>query len=169
MKSLSLSALMVVASLTPVAAQSLTRNPETQSISPQAGTDPLKVIYRVSGLIDDGGADNSGVASVVTCTNFSSTSENLRFVILHWDGSQKKSVLYTMNPRKTSSISTHETRLFGEDFAFNSGPLSQGVLVISATTTNVHCTVSVIDAAATKPQGFDLHMVRFNPHPGSVE
>ena len=45
-----------------------------------ATTDPEVIIYRFPGVRDDGNADNTGIATVFSCTNFSGVQETLRFV-----------------------------------------------------------------------------------------
>src|SRR5262245_35525566 len=48
----------------------------------QAGVnDPEKIIYRGSGVLDNGGNDFDGLATAFHCTNFSGVNENIRFVI----------------------------------------------------------------------------------------
>ena len=43
-----------------------------------AADDPLKVIYKVSGVIDSGSASFTGIATVFFCTNFSNVPEVVR-------------------------------------------------------------------------------------------
>jgi hypothetical protein len=47
--------------------------------------------------------------------------------------------------------------------------IDQGAVVIDATESAVFCSAMIVDAAAIVPNGIELHLVRINPHPGSVE
>jgi hypothetical protein len=47
--------------------------------------------------------------------------------------------------------------------------ISQGVVNIESTQSGVFCTAEVLDAAASAPTGIARHLVRVNPHPGTVE
>jgi len=41
--------------------------------------------------------------------------------------------------------------------------------VIASTTTFIFCSAMIVDAGASTPQGIALHLVRFNPMPGTTE
>src|SRR6266568_2250690 len=43
--------------------------------------DPELILYRFPGVRDDGGGLNAGVATSVHCTNFSGTTETIRYVV----------------------------------------------------------------------------------------
>jgi len=45
-----------------------------------AQSDPEVIIYRFPGVLDNGGASNTGLATSFHCTNFSGAAENIRFV-----------------------------------------------------------------------------------------
>ena len=49
------------------------------------------------------------------------------------------------------------------------GSLSSGTVNIEATNSGVFCTAMIVDAASGNVDGVDLHLVRVNPHPGTVE
>ena len=51
-----------------------------------ATTDPLRLIYRISGVTDSGSAPNSGTATAFHCTNFSTVTERIRFLVRKDDG-----------------------------------------------------------------------------------
>ena len=166
MKCIAIAALIAVAS--PAAAQSLTRDPQAEPVAPSAATDPLKVIYRVSGIYDNGAISYTGIATVIHCTNYSKVVESLKIKILSNNGSTVLDNLYNISAKSTASFSTHRVSIY-LDGAMDTGNVSQGSATISSSTTNIHCTAITVDAAASVPSGFPLHMVRFNPQPGSVE
>src|SRR5215470_10030422 len=47
----------------------------------------LGLIYAVSGIVDNGAATDAGVATTIHCTNFSTTSETIQYVVRQFDGS----------------------------------------------------------------------------------
>jgi len=49
------------------------------------------------------------------------------------------------------------------------GSVTQGTTAISATTTNIICTATTIEASVAYPLGVTLRGIRFNPAPGSEE
>jgi hypothetical protein len=136
----------------------------------QAGTsDPFMLIYRASGLTDDGGAANNGVATVVHCTNVSAVPENVAFLFRSISGA---SLYYSPIPLaagQTYTVATHGIQMFfiGTNAAI--GAVQQGYLAIGSTTVNVFCSAMVVPANNSSPAGLPLHMVRFNPAPNSVE
>jgi hypothetical protein len=48
--------------------------------------DPLVNLYIFPDAVDNGAADRLGVATAVHCTNFSSTTENIHFVLFQNTG-----------------------------------------------------------------------------------
>lgn len=55
-------------------------------ILPSSTTDPLIPIYRASGIVDSGDIANAGVATSVTCTNLSSVSGSIRYIVRNFGG-----------------------------------------------------------------------------------
>jgi hypothetical protein len=49
------------------------------------------------------------------------------------------------------------------------GQLTGGVVNIESTESGMFCSAMLLDAAASAPHGVALHLVRVNPHPGTVE
>jgi hypothetical protein len=69
----------------------------------------------------------------------------------------------------TVTFSTHATLIFFEA-ELATGIVNQGVVNVEATNSAVFCTAAVIDAAGNPPVfSMPLHLVRVNPHPGTVE
>ena len=108
--------------------------------APLATTDPLKLIYRVSGVSDNGGAGNTGVATAFLCTNFSKVTETVRFVIRDFDGSKKSDQTYSaMSSFQTVTAATHNMVLFTLDANLATGTIFQGSAQIFSTSLHVHC------------------------------
>jgi hypothetical protein len=130
----------------------------------------LTTIYIGSGVADSGTADNTGSATVFNCTNVSGVNANLRFVILRPNGSVAGSATTTIAHGETRTAASHATAFFNELLVVSAGiVVREGGINIEATQSAVFCTAKVVDAAASVPSGFDLPLVRVNPHPGTVE
>ena len=139
------------------------------AIADAATGDPEVIIYRFSGVTDDGGGANTGVATAFHCTNFSGETENLRFVSRSFNGQLRNNVLAPRTHLQTLTAVTHNTNAYNEDSFLNTAELTQGSTAIAATTTSMVCTAETIDASAAKPVGVARHGIRFNPAPGSQE
>jgi len=132
--------------------------------------DPEITIYRFSGVRDNGGGENVGVATSFHCTNFSGATENIRFVTRNSDGTIKSNVVLQVPHLNTPTISTHPTNAYIDNGGtLATGAVTQGTTAIAATSINVICTAMTIDAANPKPDGLVLRAIRFNPVPGSQE
>jgi len=131
--------------------------------------DPLQVLYIFPGARDDGGSDGAGVATLIHCFNFIATRETVQFTARNFDGSLKANLSFQVDFLGTRTAATHDTNLYAEDLFLHTGVLDQGAIGVAGTSTNIVCTGQVVDAAATVPNGFDLHAVRFNPIAGNQE
>ena len=131
----------------------------------------LTTIYVGSGVLDDGLGTSAGEATSVHCSNVSGVPVQLRVLILNNAGEVAGSLTRTLAHGATETFSTHLTVIFfdvGNDLA--TGAVSQGVVNVEATNSAVFCTAAVIDAAGNPPVfSMPLHLVRVNPHPGTVE
>jgi hypothetical protein len=135
-----------------------------------ADSGPQQVLYIFPGATDDGGSAGAGRATVVHCFSFSPTSETIQYVVRNWDGSIRANTTFAMSQFHTVTAVTHTTNLYAGDVTFGANIiLDQGVIGISATSSNIVCTAQVIDASATVPNGIELHGTRFNPISGSQE
>lgn len=149
-------------------AQTLNGDRRLSSVSPQAATDPLKIIYRVPGIRSDAAGSNSGSATTFLCTNYSSTEEKFEIRIFK-SGISNPTIFEFILPSRTAEVvSTKGTVAFSE-LILPIGELELAMAVIHSSTTNLHCSAMVHNAATAAPVGINLHMVRFNAHPGSVE
>jgi hypothetical protein len=132
-----------------------------------ATTDPEILIYRFAGVADDGGTSNAGVATVISCTNFSGVTEMVRIVVRTDSGTLKINSALPVSHLSTTISTTHTNRLYPA-FGLLTGQV-YGTAAIAATSTNIICTAVVVDAASTVPNGFALRGIRFSPAPGSQE
>jgi len=71
--------------------------------------DAEEILYRVSGVRDNGGADNTGVATSFHCTNFSGVFETIRFVIRGANATVLANTALGLNHLETGTMSTHPT------------------------------------------------------------
>ena len=128
------------------------------------------ILYRFPGVIDNGGAANTGVATSFHCTNFSGVIETLRIVVRNWDGGDVANYSVAITHLATITFSTHFTNVFAVDFGLSPGiAIIQGTAAIAATSTSIICTAMIVDAASASPVGIALRGIRFNPAPGSQE
>jgi len=137
----------------------------------QAGiNDPEVIIYRISGVADSGGAPQTGLATAFHCTNFSGVLENTRVVVRNAAGALLANTPLAVAHLHTVTWTTRDTALFSEDAVMVATPIQQGTAAIAATSVNVLCTAMLLDASKSfEPQGIKLHMLRFNPIPGTQE
>ena len=130
----------------------------------------LSLIYRASGVRGTSGAPQTGTATSIHCTNTSTVNENLVIVVRNIDGTIISNSTFSVAPFWTFTASTHDTAVFVEGALLSPGVgINQGVVSIASTTLNMHCTAMILDAASATPVGIALHMVRFNPAPGTME
>jgi len=135
-----------------------------------ATTDPETLIYRFPGVFDSGDPDNTGVATVFFCTNFSGVLENVRIVTRQSNADIVINKVFALSHLTTLIAVTHPT------FAYSDGGPSnmatgfiQGTAAIAATSINIICTAETIDATTAAPVGVAKRGIRFNPVPGSQE
>ena len=126
----------------------------------------LTTIYVVSGVYDDGGVDDAGVATSVHCSNVTGQSAQVRVLALGSLGDVEAANTQIMPHGTTETWSTHAT-LFNE-VPLGTGFVTQGVLNVESTQSGVFCTAMIVPAAAPQT-GVALHMVRVNGHPGTIE
>jgi hypothetical protein len=167
--SLSFASIALIALLVPAAAQQRPF-PEGSAPAPKAVGDPLLRIYKVSGIRDNGGGADTGVATTFHCTSFSTVNETLRIGVRNFNASIAGARTVTIAPNNTMTISTHTTRGFTEDAIISPGTIiNQGSAEIQATSVNVFCSAMIVDASTNNGQGIALHLVRFNVIPDTEE
>ena len=122
--------------------------------APFLPTDPLIALYRITGITDNGGAANTGVATSFHCFNGTATAQGLRFAIRGATGAVVKlTPTLTVNASATFTASTHPTVVFQDAGAASNlatGFIGQGTAIISGTDKNIWCTAMIMDAAAAK-------------------
>jgi len=145
--------------------------PKGQAIAVDPRAFPaLTLIYSASGVLDNGGASGTGVATTIMCTNWTGASQAIRFLIRRYSGLTAANATSNIPGLYTYTVSTHNTVAFFEDTQLSPGTsIDPGSLRIFATTPNVSCTAMVIDAGAAAPHGIDLHLVRHNVWPNTQE
>ena len=132
----------------------------------------LTTIYVGSGVYDDGSINDNGEATSIHCSNVSGVSVQLRVLILSPIGTVAGALTHTLLHGRTVTFSTHATVIFlGDvDTSLATGFVTQGAVNVEATNSAVFCTAAVIDAEGNPPAfSMPLHLVRVNPHPGTVE
>jgi len=134
---------------------------------PKATTDPMIPIYRASGVRDNGGAAGTGIATSIHCTNIGGDTETLKYIVRNFDSSVKSTLTLNIGSAQTRTASTHDTVMFAEDIILNTGVVNQGNVTVTATSTNIYCSIMLVDASAAVPVGVSLHAVRFNPMVGA--
>ncbi len=127
------------------------------------------VIYRASGVLDDGGNPNAGTATVFHCTNYGKTDTKLRVLLYNGTGVVVADMSLVVESNITRSFSSHQTLAF-EDYVWATpGPIKQGSAKIMSTSLAVVCSGAVVPADATIPQGTPLHLSRFNEATGQED
>jgi hypothetical protein len=162
-------ALAAIAFALPVHAQDRVHQ-GTGAIPPAAVGGPLALTYVISGVRDNGGSLNTGVATSFHCTNTNTVSEQIQIVVRKFDGTITSNNTFTLTSARTHTASTHGTVAFNEDAFLSEGiVIDQGMAFIFATSQFVFCSAMITDASTAGPVGVSLHMVRFSPLSGTQE
>ena len=131
---------------------------------------PLKLVYRIPGVRDNGGAVNVGITTVAICTSYSDIPEKMEFSVYEYDGTQKGQLLKaSISPSGSLTMVTHGTNVYLADAFFATGVVVGGHMFIRSSTPKVVCTAMVLDASAAAPSGVALHSVRHNSPAGVQE
>ncbi len=129
-----------------------------------------KDTHKTSGIRDTGSGPNQGVATTFHCTSESSVQEKLEFLLRNFDGRIVSDQAFIIDPASTFTASTHTTSAFVEDAVLSPGVnIAQGAAVIISTTSQIVCSVMIVDASAFTPVGISLHLQRFHVLPGTEE
>ena len=134
-----------------------------------ASSDPEVIVYRFPGVRDDGADTNVGVATAFHCTNFSGVTEFIRLVTRDNDSTLKSNTGDFIGHLVTKTYVTHFVHSYNLQTSLGTGTVGQGTTAIAATSTNIICTATTINAADSVPIGTALRGIRFNPVPGSQE
>lgn len=140
------------------------RLPDSPPVSSQAGS-ALKVIYRFSGVRDDGYQGTAGrkLATALHCSNPSGKAVTMRVRLLGYYGNVYSDQTYTVQPAWTLSILTQAiTSLSGVQL--NTGSIAEGQGVVMASSNALVCSAMFMDAINNPPNfATGLHMERYNP------
>lgn len=127
----------------------------------------LTTIYVGSGVVDGIGAN---VATIFSCSNVSGITATLRVQVLFGGGSVAGAASGPVTHGSTLLVSTRLTAAFIDNLLISGAEGVQGVVNIESTQSAVFCTAAVVDSANAVPIfSMPLHLVRINPHPGTVE
>ena len=132
--------------------------------------DPEIIVYRFTGVRDDGGAQGVGIAAAFECTNFSGANENLRFVTRDAFAVLKSNVVQFIGHLGTVTMTTHNVNGITVTAGLGTGAVGMGSTAVAATSPNVLCGARTIDATGNNPfNSIPLPKIRFNSAPGSEE
>ena len=151
----------IVLALPVIAGASLRIGNQAESLDSRAFPN-LTQIYVASGVRDNGGASETGVATVIHCTNFTAAQQQLRILIRNWNNVVVTNNALAIPSLNTVTLATHNTNAFSSINLTNATTISQGSLRIFATAPQITCTAMVIDASTVAPIGTNLHVVRHN-------
>jgi hypothetical protein len=138
-------------------------------ISAGVGAAQAALVYRASGVLDDGGLPNLGAATVFHCSNYGPTSTVVRVQIFNGAGELAADMSLTLGSNITRTFSSHQTLAFEDYIWADPGVIKQGSARIFSTSLKVLCTAAVVPADTAIPQGAVLHLSRFNPQAGQEE
>jgi hypothetical protein len=125
----------------------------------------LTTIYVASGVYSLLDADTA-----VHCSNVSGQTAQVRVLVLVPNGSVGDSVTQTVAHGATITVATSSLAGYDAIVLENLGDVIVGVANVESTQSAVFCTAHVVAQSATSPAtGNPLHLVRVNPHPGTVE
>jgi hypothetical protein len=124
------------------------------------------LIYVASGVTDSGTSSDVLYATSVHCSNVSGVNATVR-VFFFFNGASKGSNTAVFGHAFTHTVSTQNTS-FAEAIV-NTGVIFQGLVTVYSTQSAVFCTAMIVDPSLSAPEGIDLHMVRYNANPGTVE
>ena len=143
------------------------------AVSPNAVTDPVLPLYRISGVYEDlRPAGNPGeVSTGFFCSSSSAVQEKLLIYIYNEDGTLVAAKTYILEPGQSGIFTTKRVGIFQNEIVIPLGvPVLGGKARISGTSTNMNCGAAQIPGnTASYVAGVGLHVVRFNPYPGSQE
>ena len=127
----------------------------------------LTTIYVGSGVQDTTGS-LATTATAVSCSNVSGVTASVRVLFLQASGAVAAQTTVTLVHGATVNFTTGEVNAIFH-FPLTTGQITGGVVNIESTQSDMFCTASIMDTETSGPNGVALHLVRVNPHPGTVE
>jgi hypothetical protein len=126
----------------------------------------LTTIYVGAGVSEFNGIQQ--FATAFTCSNVSGQEASVRFLVLNQTGGIAGSLTQTVAHGANATVATSSINVVLEQL-LNTGDVTHGTVNIESTQSGVFCSAMVLDPDSTTPNGVALHLVRVNPHPGTVE
>ena len=124
-------------------------------------------IYRAAGVVESTGV--SGFGTAIHCTNSANATANVRVILYRHDALVMANVVVPIDPGDTATIATGVTGLFPSATNLNTGNIFQGQAVIRSDSTDVFCSIVVLDRGNVVPKFMTrLHMVKY-PRGGGGE
>lgn len=146
-------ALLVTTGVAIAAGESRPRGAGTRERGEIAGSEGARIlvtpVYQATGV-----RDAATAATVVHCTNLGATLRTVWVDIYGFDGVFECGLSADVASGETRTFATRDVLLYTEDAVCATAPLTeQGSLdILLATTTNLICTVQVVDPASTTPR-----------------
>ena len=134
----------------------------------------VTTIYVASGAMDSNTDPDAGISTLINCTNLSGQTASVRYQFRRLNGAPNAGATLLLANLGTHTVTTEgNVGVFDEDAILPTGTFFGGSLQILSTQSAIFCSAMLIRAegsASTEPDAaVALHMVRFNPHPGTVE
>jgi hypothetical protein len=130
----------------------------------------LTTIYLGAGVYDLKNYPTTGIntATSVHCSNVSGLNAQYRVLVLDGDGEVVAQTTQNIAHGATQTVSTNDVVAF-IDISLELGFSIRGVLNVEATQSGIFCNAQIVDRAGALSTSSPLHLVRVNPHPGTVE
>jgi hypothetical protein len=131
----------------------------------------LTNIYFASGVVDNSEDDFLGIATVISCSNLSGQAASVRYFFRRDNGTVAGSATLPLANLAAQTITTEGNVDFLDEIQLETGIFIGGTLQIQSTQSAIYCSAMLVHAngGSSGPAGVALHMVRLNPHPGTVE
>ncbi len=130
-----------------------------------------ELIYRAAGARDNSTTANTGLATSISCSNFTGADAQVQIVLRNYNFTTTNfdARTFTIPKNSNRTYSSHGTNWMAEDYSGPGGFLNQGTLMIRSESRDVHCSAWIVDAASSSVAATPLHLVRFNAAAGSDE
>jgi hypothetical protein len=130
-------------------ASSTGKEAERQALAP---TQDLTILYRFSGVTDDGeqGSSSRREATSIHCTNFDPVNNaQVEVQVYQWNGTDVYTGTVNMPPNRTFTFSTQNTTIYFDDVILGGSPgtpaIFQGSGRVLSSHPNVICTAQILD------------------------
>lgn len=130
----------------------------------------LTQIYLAAGVRDNG-ASGSGPATAFNCTNWTTATHRVRFVLRDFNAVVVGDKTFTIGPTYTLTVATKSEGAYALDGVLLPAgkSLNMGSVRIFATAAGITCNAVIVNAAGTNQTGVDLHLLRYNAISGTLE